>query len=119
LILMHCVATYPSADDELQLAVIPTLRREFPDVPIGYSGHGYGTTLSVCAVALGACVAERHITLDRTMWGSDQAASLEPAGFKLMITGIRRLEKALGDGVKRVLDSERPILQKLRRRSDF
>jgi N-acetylneuraminate synthase len=119
LALMHCVATYPAQDEELQLNVIRTLQREFPEVPVGYSGHDYGTTMSVCARALGACITERHITLDRSMWGSDQAASLEPAGVKLLTANIRRLEKALGNGVKGVLDAERSAMHKLRRRSDF
>ena len=119
LVLMHCVATYPAQDEDLQLNVIRTLQREFPEVPVGYSGHDYGTTMSVCARALGACITERHITLDRSMWGSDQAASLEPAGVKLLTANIRRLEKALGNGIKGVLDAERSAMHKLRRRSDF
>ena len=116
LILMHAVSTYPAKTEDLNLRVIQTLARRFPDVPIGYSGHEQGTTRSVCAVALGACMVERHITLDRTMVGSDQAASLEPKGFKLMVDNIRAFELALGDGVKRVLDDEVPIKQKLRRK---
>ncbi len=119
LILLHCVATYPTPDNELNLKVIPTLQKEFPDIPIGYSGHGYGTTMGVAAAVLGACVVERHITLDVSMWGSDQSASLEPWKFKLMAGNIRRLEKAMGNGEKRVLDSEIPILRKLRRKTDF
>lgn len=119
LIILHCVATYPTEDHELHLRVIQTLKKQFPDILVGYSGHGYGTTPAVCAVALGACVVERHITLDRAMWGSDQAASLEPVGLAHMIKNIRRLELALGDGVKRVLDSEVPIMRKLRRKQNF
>lgn len=115
LILMHSVSTYPTDDNELELKVISTLQDRFPDIPIGYSGHEHGTTMSVCARALGACVIERHITLDRTMWGSDHSASIEPKGFELMISNIRRLEKAFGDGIKKVLDSEKPVLQKLRK----
>jgi N-acetylneuraminate synthase len=119
LVLLHCVATYPTVDEELNLKVIQTLEREFVDIPIGHSSHGYGTTLSVCAVAMGACVVERHITIDRTMWGSDQSASLEPVGLASMVKNIRRLERALGTGEKIVLDSEKPILDKLRRIKDF
>jgi N-acetylneuraminate synthase len=119
LVLLHCVSTYPTPDSELNLKGIQTLQNEFPDIPIGYSGHGYGTTLGACAAALGACVIERHVTLDVSMWGSDQSASLEPWKFKLMVGNIRRLEKAMGDGDKRILDSEVPILQKLRRNKDF
>lgn len=119
LILLHCIATYPTPDDELNLKVIKTLQKEFSDIPIGYSGHGHGTTMGVCAAVLGACVVERHITLDVSMWGSDQPASLEPWKFKQMITNIRRFEKAMGDGEKKILDSEIPILKKLRRKNDF
>ncbi|MDP2638721.1 MAG: N-acetylneuraminate synthase family protein [Candidatus Azambacteria bacterium] len=119
LILLHCVSTYPTPDSELNLQVIKTLQKEFPDIPIGYSGHGYGTTMGVCAAALGACVIERHITLDVSMWGSDQPASLEFWKFKQMVVNIRRFEKALGSGVKRVLPSEIPVMGKLRRKTDF
>lgn len=116
LVLMHTVSTYPAENKDLNLRVIQTLAKRFPDVPIGYSGHERGTTLSVNAVALGACMIERHITLDRTMYGSDQAASLEPVGLKLMVDKIRALETALGNGEKRVLPEEVPIKQKLRRK---
>lgn len=116
LILMHTVSTYPAKTEDLNLKVIQTLARRFPDVPIGYSGHEQGTTRSVCAVALGACMIERHVTLDRTMYGSDQAASLEPKGFKLMVDNIRSFELALGDGVKRVIPAEDEVKKKLRRK---
>lgn len=116
LILLHAVSTYPAKTEDLNLRVIQTLARRFPDVPIGYSGHEQGTTRSVCAVALGACMIERHITLDRTLYGSDQAASLEPKGFNLMVDNIRAFELALGDGVKKVLPDEVPIQKKLRRK---
>jgi len=119
LILLHCVATYPTRDEELNLSVIRTLEDVFSGIPIGYSGHGHGTTMGVCAAALGACVIERHITLDVSIWGSDQSASLEPWKFKLMIGNIRRLEKAMGDGEKQILPSEIPIMKKLRRKIDF
>lgn len=116
LVLLHAVSTYPAEFEELNLSVIQTLRQRFPDIPVGYSGHERGTTTAVCAVALGACMVERHITLDRTMWGSDQAASIEPSGLKLMIDKIRNFELARGDGIKRVLDREVPIQRKLRRK---
>lgn len=119
LALLHCVSTYPAKDEDLNFSVIGTLSSEFPSIPIGYSGHENGSTLAVCAVALGACIIERHITLDRTMPGSDQAASLEPFRLELMVGNIRRFERALGDGVKRVVPSEQPILEKLRRVKDF
>ena len=88
---------------------------EFPDVPIGYSGHETGLQTTVAAVALGACVVERHITLDRAMWGTDQAASVEPGGLGRLVRDIRTIERALGDGVKVVYDEEIPIKKKLRR----
>ena len=117
--LLQCVSTYPSKDEELNLRVIETLQKEFPTIPIGYSGHENGSTLAVCAVAMGACIIERHITLDRTMPGSDQAASLEPFRLELTTVNIRRLERAWGDGIKRILPTEQPILDKLRRVKDF
>lgn len=119
LMIMHCVSTYPTADEDVNLRHILTLAETYPNIPIGYSGHEHGTTISVCATAMGAVSVERHITLDRTMWGSDQSASLEPAGLKQMVTNIRRIEKALGTGVKKVLDAEKPIIEKLRRKTDF
>lgn len=115
LLLMHTTSTYPAKDDELNLATIDTLRRRY-DRPIGYSGHEVGVMPSVMAVVgFGACAVERHITLDRAMWGSDQAASLEPRGMELLTSYIRLWPKIRGDGVKRVLDSEVPVKQKLRR----
>lgn len=114
LIIMHCTSTYPSKPAELNLRVIQTLCREFP-CPIGYSGHEVGLQTTVAAVAFGACAVERHITLDRAMWGSDQAASVEPQGFERLVRDIRAVEAAMGDGLKRVYESEMPILAKLRR----
>jgi N-acetylneuraminate synthase len=114
LILTHATSTYPCAPEELNLQVIDTLRSEFP-CPIGYSGHEVGLITSVVAVALGACMVERHITLDRAMWGSDQAASVEPQGFERLVKYIRVTEKSLGDGVKKVYDSELPSMKRLRR----
>lgn len=115
LVLMHCTSTYPCEPEELNLKMVETLRREFPDVPIGYSGHEVGLVPSAVAVALGACMVERHLTLDRAMWGSDQAASVEPGGFERLVKYIRVSEAALGDGVKRVYDSEKPSMKRLRR----
>lgn len=114
LVLMHTTSTYPSRPEELNLRAIPALRERY-QVPVGYSGHEVGLSTSVVAVALGACMIERHITLDRAMWGSDQAASVEPHGFARLVRDIRVLQSALGDGVKRVYESEVPIRQKLRR----
>jgi N-acetylneuraminate synthase len=114
LILLHCTSTYPSQVQELSLSVIQVLKDRYR-VPVGYSGHEVGLAPSVAAAVLGACMIERHITLDRAMWGSDQAASVEPQGFARMIKDIRAIETAMGDGVKRVWDSEIPIREKLRR----
>ncbi len=114
LILMHCTSTYPAKPHELNLKCIRTLRERY-DVPVGYSGHEVGLAPSVAAAGLGACVIERHITLDRAMWGSDQAASVEPQGFARLVKDIRATEAALGDGIKTVYDSEVAVLKKLRR----
>jgi N-acetylneuraminate synthase len=112
--IMHSTSTYPCVPEELNLRMIQTLKDEF-DCPIGYSGHEVGLVTTVVAVALGACMVERHITLDRALWGSDQAASVEPVGFQKLVKYIRVSELALGDGVKRVYDSEQGSLRKLRR----
>ena len=114
LIIMHCTSTYPSNADEMNLRVIETFRKEF-SCPIGYSGHERGLTPSVLAVAIGANMVERHITIDRTNWGSDQAASLETAGLYHMVRDIRQTPVLLGDGVKIVYPRELPIIEKLRR----
>ena len=114
LIMLHCTSTYPSKIEELNLSAIPELKDKF-GVPIGYSGHEVGVQTSVMAALLGACVIERHITLDRAMWGSDQAASLEPKGLQTMVRDIRLIPDALGNGKKVVYDSEKPIIKKLRR----
>ena len=95
--------------------MIGTLRKEFPSIPIGYSGHEVGLVPSAIAVALGACLVERHITLDRAMWGSDQAASVEPVGFERLVKYLRLTEASLGDGVKRIYESEKNAMKKLRR----
>ncbi len=115
LVIMHSTSAYPCPPEELNLKMIETLRREFPDTPIGYSGHEVGLVPSAIAVALGATSVERHITLDRAMWGSDQAASVEPGGFEKLVKYIRVTEAALGDGVKKVYESELGPLKKLRR----
>ncbi|WP_223622243.1 N-acetylneuraminate synthase family protein [Microbacterium sp. EST19A] len=114
-VLMHATSTYPLEPEEANLRVISTLRDRYAGVPVGYSGHERGLQISLAAVALGAVAVERHITLDRTMWGSDHAASLEPTGLEHLVRDIRVIEKALGDGVKRVFDSERAPMAKLRR----
>jgi len=114
LIIMHSTSTYPCPPHELNLRMIQTLKREF-DLPVGYSGHEVGLQTTYAAVVLGACVVERHITLDRAMWGSDQAASVEPGGFMRLVRDIRVIEQALGDGIKRVYESELAARAKLRR----
>lgn len=114
LALTHATSTYPCDPHELNLRMIHTLRQEF-DIPIGYSGHEVGLVPSAVAVALGACMVERHITLDRAMWGSDQAASVEPGGFERLVKYVRVTEQALGDGVKVVYESEMGARKKLRR----
>ncbi len=114
LVLCHSTSTYPCEPQELNLRVIKTLRDKF-SCPIGYSGHEVGLVPSALGVAMGACLVERHITLDRAMWGSDQAASVEPGGLRKLVKYIRVTEESLGDGVKRVYESELPSLERLRR----
>lgn len=114
LILLHCTSTYPCPDEELNLKVILWLKNNF-NCPVGYSGHEVSVYSSLVAVALGGCLVERHITLDRAMFGSDQAASLEPQGLNRLVRDIKRFPVWLGDGQKRVFESEIPILEKLRR----
>ena len=114
LILIHTCSVYPAQYDELNLQMIPQLRKRY-GVPVGYSGHETGIASSVAAVAMGACVVERHITLDRAMWGSDQAASLEPSGTTRVARDIRLVEASMGDGVKRVSVRETAVMKKLRR----
>ncbi|MFT4280070.1 N-acetylneuraminate synthase family protein [Microbacterium sp.] len=115
LILLHATSTYPMEAEEANLRVIPALRERYAGVPVGYSGHERGLQISLAAVALGAVAVERHITLDRTMWGSDHSASLEPAGLEHLVRDIRVIEEALGDGVKRVFPGELAPMAKLRR----
>src|SRR3990167_3199882 len=114
LILLHCCSAYPAYNNELNLRVIPAMRARY-GIPVGYSGHELGIASTVAAVALGACVVERHVTLSRELWGSDQAASLEPAELNELVRDIRFVESALGDGIKRVMEREIPVMQKLRR----
>jgi N-acetylneuraminate synthase len=115
LIITHCTSAYPCRHGEVNLRMMATLRKEFPRSPIGYSGHEIGVQVSVAAAALGATVIERHITVDRAMWGSDQAASLEPPGLMRLVRDIRVVEEAMGDGVKKIYDSEKPLIARLRR----
>ncbi|MFJ7206262.1 N-acetylneuraminate synthase family protein [Streptomyces sp. NPDC098789] len=115
ILLCHATSTYPAKAEELNLRVINTLQEEYPNVPIGYSGHETGLQTTLAAVALGASFVERHITLDRAMWGSDQAASVEPGGLHRLVRDIRTIEAALGDGIKRVYPSELAPMKKLRR----
>ena len=114
LILMHTTSTYPAKYEQLNLLAIPEMRKRY-GVPVGYSGHETGIPTSVAAAVLGACAVERHITMDRAMWGSDQAASLEPNGISRLVRDIRLVEQSLGDGVKRVYEEEIPVMKKLRR----
>jgi N-acetylneuraminate synthase len=115
LTICHCNSTYPSPKQDLNLRCIQTLRETFDLYEIGYSGHEVGLATTVAAVALGATYIERHITLDRSMWGTDQAASVEPQGFKRLVDDIRSVEVALGDGVKRVTEGELAVKRKLRK----
>lgn len=114
LVLLHACSTYPAFYEELNLRAIHTLRERY-QVPVGYSGHETGIPSSVAAAVLGACMIERHITMDRAMWGSDHAASLEPNGITRLVRDIRLVEQAMGDGIKRVYEREYPIIKKLRR----
>ena len=111
--LMHTVSTYPMEDKNANLNVINTLKKEF-SCNVGYSGHETGVAISTAAAALGISSLERHITLDRSMYGSDQAASIEPAGLRQLVGAVRKVELAMGDGVKRIIDEEKPIAKKLR-----
>ena len=114
LVIMHTTSTYPAKVQELNLKAIQTLKDRY-HLPVGYSGHEVGLSTSVAASVMGACIIERHITLDRAMWGSDQAASVEPSGFARLVRDIHTIEAANGDAVKRVFESEVPIQKKLRR----
>ncbi|MBN9380921.1 MAG: N-acetylneuraminate synthase family protein [Chitinophagaceae bacterium] len=116
LMVAHSTSAYPCPPQELNLRMIETLMDLYPDTPIGYSGHETGLATTVAAVAIGACFVERHFTLDRAMWGSDHAASVEPQGMQKLVRDIRDVELALGDGVKRVYESEMGAMKRLRRK---
>jgi len=111
--LLQCTSTYPSIFEEINLDVLDTFRKTFPEIVVGYSGHELGIAITEAAVALGAKIVERHFTLDRTMKGGDHAASLEPGGFAKMVRDIRHIEAAIGVGEKRVQTSEAPVFKKL------
>lgn len=115
LVIMHATSSYPMPPEEANLLMVPALKQRFPGEPVGYSGHERGLQISLAAVALGAVAVERHITLDRTMWGSDHSASLEPQGLDHLVRDIRIIGDALGDGVKRVYPGEEAPKAKLRR----
>jgi N-acetylneuraminate synthase len=115
LLIAHSTSAYPCQLQELNLRMLRTLQNEFPGTPVGYSGHEVGLAPTWAAVALGACFIERHLTLDRSMWGTDQAASVEVLGMHNLVRNIRDIEQALGDGIKRVYPSELLSIKKLRR----
>lgn len=115
LMIAHSTSSYPCPTEELNLNMIYTLKNKYPNVPIGYSGHETGLAPTLAAVAKGARFIERHITIDRAMWGTDQSASVEIFGFHKLVRDIRDLEKAFGDGIKRVYEAELPMIEKLRR----
>jgi len=115
LMIAQSTSAYPCPLEELNLNVIKTLQEKFPEVPVGYSGHETGLAPTLASVALGASFVERHITLDRAMWGTDQAASVEITGMFRLVKDIRDIEKALGDGIKKVYDSEKNSIKKLRK----
>ena len=115
LMIAHATSSYPCPPEELNLRMIPTLKATYPGIPIGYSGHEVGLAPTWAAIALGATFVERHIPLDRAMWGSDQAASVEVMGFHNLVRNVRDIERSLGDGVKRIYPSELSAMKKLRR----
>jgi N-acetylneuraminate synthase len=115
LVVLHSTSTYPAQLNELNLRVILTLKKKY-NVPIGYSGHEPGLSTTFATAVMGASIIEKHITLDRALWGSDQAASVEPHGVKKLVEYITQWEEASGNGIKKVYDSEIPIREKLRRK---
>ena len=115
LLIAHATSTYPCPVEQLNLRMIPVLKATYPDCPVGYSGHETGLAPTWAAVTLGATFVERHVTLDRALWGSDQAASVEIGGLMRLVSNIRDIERSLGDGVKRVYPEELPQIEKLRR----
>jgi len=116
--LMHCVSTYPMKDEDANLRMINTLKDKY-NCPVGYSGHEVGLAVSYAAAALDISSLERHITLDRAMYGSDQSASVEPSGFKMLVGAVRKIEAAMGTGEKIVMDAEVSIAEKLRAHIPF
>ena len=116
--LMHTISTYPMKDEDANLNMIHTLRNRY-DCDVGYSGHEVGLAVSYAASALGITSLERHITLDRSMYGSDQAASVEPSGLRQLVGAVRKIEQAMGDGEKKIIDAEIPIARKLREHLDW
>ena len=116
--LMHTVSTYPMKDENANINMIKTLRERF-DCNVGYSGHEVGLAVSYAATALGISSLERHITLDRAMYGSDQSASVEPTGFKQLVGAVRKIELAMGDGIKKTIEAEAPIAANLRQHLDL
>jgi N-acetylneuraminate synthase len=116
--LMHTISTYPMKDENANLKMINTLRDKY-QCDVGYSGHEVGLAVSNAAAALGITSLERHITIDRSMYGSDQSASVEPVGFRQLVGAVRKIEKAMGDGVKRVIEAEAPIAENLRQHLDW
>ncbi len=115
LLVAHATSSYPCPNEHLNLMMIHTLKQQYPDCPVGYSGHEVGLAPTWAAVTLGATFIERHITLDRAMWGSDQSASVEIGGLLRLVSNIRDIEKSLGDGVKRIYEGELASRKKLRR----
>ena len=113
--LLHCVSTYPTPTEELNLNVIKTYKNRYPEIIIGYSGHETGLSTTYAAISMGAKYIERHITLDRSMWGTDHSASVEPHGLESLVSNIRDIELAMGDGIKDITPGEIPIREKLRR----
>jgi len=116
--LMHTVSTYPMKDEDANLNMIKTLKKKF-NCNIGYSGHEVGLAVSYAATALGITSLERHITLDRSMYGSDQSASVEPSGFRQLVGAVRKIELAMGDGIKKIIEAETSIAENLRQHLDW
>lgn len=119
LLVAHSTSAYPCPPAELNIKMVNTLQEMYPQTPIGYSGHETGLATTVAAVVAGACFVERHFTLDRAMWGSDHAASVEPQGMHKLVRDIRDVEVALGDGIKRIYDSEIAAMKRLRRKNSL
>tara|TARA_X000001036_G_C20663856_1_gene799993 strand:- start:385 stop:1230 length:846 start_codon:yes stop_codon:yes gene_type:complete len=112
--ILHCNSTYPAPIEDLNLKCIQTLEKKY-NCPVGYSGHEFGLTTTIASICMGATIIERHITLDRTMWGTDQMCSVEPQGLIKLVRGIKELSLAIGDGEKRVTEKEKEIRKKLRK----